>query len=126
MKRFTLTAENRAEVIPRIGEYLRALNCESPQNVVVDDRKESRRSCQNRLYWKWVSIIGDEVGYERQDMHDLLVYDILGMTTKTIHGKEIEALPSTHDMKVGDFSDYMERVSRFAANLGIRLPAEEV
>ena len=125
MKRFTLTAENRAEVIPRIGEYIKSLNCEKPQTVVVDERKETRRTRQNNLYFKWVKIIGDECGYEKPKMHDILVYDILGMETKIIHGKEVETLPSTRDMNVGDFSDYMERVSRFAANLGIRLPAEE-
>ena len=124
MKRFTITVENKSKVVQRILEFLMALNCEKPKIVVIDERKESRRSCQNRLYWKWVSIIGDDIGYERKDMHDVLVYDILGMITKTIHGKEVKSLASTHDLKVGEFSDYMERVNRFAANLGINLPSE--
>jgi len=126
MKRFSITNENRAEVMPRIGEYLKNLNCEKPHNVTIGEEKETRRSRQNRLYWKWVSIIGDDIGYERKDMHDVLVYDILGMITKTIHGKEVKSLASTHDLKVGEFSDYMERVNRFAANLGINLPSELV
>jgi len=123
-KRFTLTAENRAEVMPRIGDYLRVLKIDKPVSVVISERKETRRSQQNRLMWKWFTIIGDEIGYTRQEVHDLLIYDVLGMITKTIHGKEIETLASTHDLPVGDFADFLTRVKRFADNLNIRLPED--
>jgi len=125
MKRFTLTADNAETVIPAIGHYLRAVNLDKPLRIVIDDKKETRRSQQNRLYWKWISIIGDELGYERQTMHDVLVLELLGMVDKQIGDKTIQTLASTHDMNVGYFADYMERVSRFAAMQQIRLPAEE-
>ena len=125
MKRFTITADNADTVIPAIGKYLRALNLDKPKKVEVDEWKETRRSCANRLYWKWVSIIGDELGYERKEMHRELVYDLLGMETIEVGGKTVETLPSTHDMNVSDFSDYMEKVSRWAGKMQIRLPAEE-
>jgi len=126
IKRFTLTAENKEQVIPLIGQYLRNLDCTKPQSVVISDNKETRRSQQNRLYWKWVSIIGNELGYERQEMHDTLVFRLLGMVDKVILGKPVCMLASTHDMSVADFSDYMERVSRFAAEMNIKLPAEDI
>ena len=125
MKRFNITSDNAGIVIPAIGKYLRALNLDKPQRVTVDDKQETRRSQQNRLYWKWVSIIGDELGYGRQEMHEGLVLELLGMETKEIMGKTVEKLPSTSDLSVGDFSDYMEKVSMFAGRMQIRLPAEE-
>jgi len=123
-KRFTLTNDNRAEVIPRIGEYLKALNCEKPHSVIISERKETRRTQQNSLLWKWYSVIGDELGYTRDEIHDLLRYKILGMESKEIAGEAIETLPSTTKLSVGEFSEYMEQVSRFAASMNIRLPAE--
>lgn len=125
MKRFTLSSDNKDTVIPAIGQYLRALNLDKPHKVEIDDKKENRRTQQNRLYWKWVSIAGEELGYERQEMHDTLVLELLGMMTKEIAGKTVETMHSTHDMSVGDFSDYMEKVSRWAAKMHIRLPMEE-
>lgn len=125
MKRFTVTSDNADTVIPVIGKYLRAMNLEKPQKVTIDDKKENRRTQQNRLYWKWVSVIGDELGYERKQMHKELVYELLGMQTIEVGGKAEETLPSTHDMSVGDFSDYMEKVSLFAGRMQIRLPMEE-
>lgn len=125
LKRFTITADNADTVIPAIGKYLRALNLEKPQHLTIDDKKETRRTQQNRLYWKWVSIAGEELGYERAEMHDTLVLELLGMMTKEIGGKTIETMTTTHDMNVSDFSDYMEKVSRWAGKMQIRLPAEE-
>ena len=125
MKHFTMSSDNAETVIPAIGKYLRALNLDKPQRVTVDDRKENRRTQQNRLYWKWVSIIGEELGYERKEMHDILVLELLGMMTKEISGKTVETMTTTHDMNVGDFSDYMEKVSMWAGRMQIRLPAEE-
>lgn len=125
MKHFTITSDNAEAVIPSIGKYLRALNLDKPQRVVIDDRKENRRTQQNRLYWKWISIIGEELGYERKEMHDILVLELLGMMAKEISGKTVETMHTTHDMNVGDFSDYMEKVSMWAGRMQIRLPAEE-
>jgi len=124
MKRFNLTEGNADNVIPAIGHYLRAVNLDKPLLVTVSELKETRRSQANRLYWKWVSAIGNELGYEGPEMHDVLVLELLGMVYKQIGNKTIQTLASTRDMKVGDFSDYMESVSRFAAKQNIRLPAE--
>jgi len=49
MKRFILTAENRAEVIPRIGEFIRALDCEKPK--VVKFTEQTRTTEQNAKMW---------------------------------------------------------------------------
>lgn len=125
MKRFTVTQDNRDEVIPRIGIYLRALNCEKPQHVTVDDKKETRRTCQNALLWKWYGIIGGELGYTKDEIHNLMRFKHLGMQTVEIAGETIETLPSTTRLSVGEMSEYMESVSRFAGQMNIRLPMEE-
>jgi len=126
VKRFTITKDNRDEVIPRIGSYLRALNCEKPQYVKIDEKKETRRIGANNLYWKWVGVISQELGYNPAEMHIALVTEILGYDILEIMGRTITKPKETHTLSVADFSSYMEAVSRFAAEHGIRLPAEEI
>lgn len=44
-----------------------------------DRRKssKSRSSRQNSLYWKWVTIIGDNAGYTKDEMHNQIKRDYL-------------------------------------------------
>jgi len=126
MKCFTLTGDNRAQVIPIIGQYLRGLNCEKPQRVVVDDKKENRSRDQNDRLWVMYKIIGDELGYTKDEIHELMRYKHLGMQTKEVAGEFIEYVPSTTKLKVGEMCAYQDEIERWAGQYGIRLPAQEM
>jgi len=39
--------------------------------VIVKPHRTSRSSQQNSLYWMWNALIGDELGYTKDEMHDL-------------------------------------------------------
>ena len=44
----------------------------------VREAKDIRTNAQNRLYWKWIEIISDELGYEdKQEIHNILKYKFL-------------------------------------------------
>jgi len=82
---------------------------------------------QLRLYYKWVQIIGDELGYFKDDMDDLLrkKLDAPGVFYKDLGGLDCFRYSlSNADKK--QMSDYMDRVSIFAGSeLGIMLPHPE-
>ena len=125
IKKFRITSANRADVIPVIGQYLKALNCDEAVEVVVKPYKRNRNNDQNALYWKWITIIGNDLGYDKDEMHELLAYKFLGLEQKEIDGRKFEQIRSTTKLSVGGMSEYMERVQRWAAEMGVRLPSLE-
>ena len=41
--------------------------------IEVREAKDIRTNAQNRLWWKWIEIISDELGYEdKQEIHNIL------------------------------------------------------
>lgn len=88
--------------------------------VITITRKRPKRNLeQNALYWAWLAIIGDELGYERDELHFVFRKALIGSETGPL-GVEIPA--STTTLSVTGFTEYLEGVKRFAANQGIRLP----
>ena len=45
--------------------------------IEVREAKDIRTNSQNRLWWKWMEIISSEIGYEKQEIHDILKYKFL-------------------------------------------------
>jgi len=93
--------------------------------VVIRPHKRNRSLDQNALYWKWLQIIGDYLGYTKDEMHVLLRYKFLGHEEREIAGEKILVLPSTTKLNVGEMWDYLNDIERFALSLGIRLPSME-
>ena len=125
MKRFIIRPETKPQMTTTVTGYLQLLNITEPIEVVIKPYKRNRSQEQNRLYWKWVDIIGKELGYEKDEMHDILVFKFLGMVDKEIDGKKFEQLAETKKLKVGEMSDYLNSIERWVGELGIRLPAME-
>ena len=125
MKRFIIRPETKPQMTTTVTGYLQLLNITEPIEVVIKPYKRNRSQEQNRLYWKWVDIIGKELGYEKDEMHDILVFKFLGMVEKEIDGKKFEQLAETKKLKVGEMSDYLNSIERWVGELGIRLPAME-
>jgi uncharacterized membrane-anchored protein YitT (DUF2179 family) len=73
--------------------------------IEIKDDKESRSVKQNRLYWEWVSVIGGELGYTKDETHVML--------------------RSTTKLKVKEFKDYLEQIDILMSEYGIILPRPE-
>ena len=89
---------------------------------IVKD-KPKRSAVQNKLYFSWVAIIGSELGYSKQETHLLLADKFLGkieFTTKK--GIAISQIKSTTDLKVAEFSEYLNDIDFFIGEYGINLP----
>jgi hypothetical protein len=113
MKNFqVVNNEDRGRVI----NYLKAINIEKPLSVSIKLYKPNRSDAQNRLYWKWLKIMGDDLGYTDKEMHDLMRDQFLGYTETVVMEKTIKQLVSTADLKVKPFADYLRQIEIFAAS----------
>lgn len=109
--------------------------------VTITDKKPSRSVAQNAIYWQWLNLIGTEIGYSKDEMHDqtkerLLLpimlesparypqaLDVADMMAIAPHKKRIIlSLISTTALTVHHFAQYLNEVEAFAGNMGIRLP----
>ncbi len=94
--------------------------------IEIKEDKDSRSVKQNRLYWEWISVIGNELGYTKDETHMILRDKFLGYNeVTTALGETIRELKSTTKLKVGEFKEYLEQIDMFVAEWGIILPRPE-
>ena len=99
---------------------------EKPYNIFnyrLTVQKSKRSDAQNRLYWYWVDILAKEVGYAKNEMHLVLADKFLPkieFTTKG--GKQISQIPSTRELNIEEFIDYICEIEMFSGEWGIKLP----
>lgn len=97
-------------------------------NVTLEVKKvkRTRNILQNALYWVWVHQLAEFVGSSDKEMHETLKSmfrnEIRYITNpETGEVKELTIIKSTTTMTVSEFSEYMQRVQQFGAELGIVL-----
>ena len=94
--------------------------------ISIDRDILTRSGAQNKLLWMWNKIIGDEIGHNKDDMHDKLVRKLLGTVDSTdLDGNITSRAIETKKLKVAEMKDYLEEVDRFVAEFGIILPRPE-
>jgi hypothetical protein len=125
-KRFILKDTNRLELPHTVAQWLLALSKDAlPYEIVAKPYRRNRRIEQNDFYWTLLTHISQETGYTKDDLHDMMRYKFLGMQQKEVAGVNIEYLPSTTKLKVGEMADYLTQIEQWASQLGIWLPARE-
>lgn len=126
IKRFIIKPESRHHIAHSVHQWLLAQADEHlPLEVSIKPYKRNRSTEQNALYWSLLSVISQETGYTKDDLHDMLRNKFLGMQVKEIAGEQVQYLPSTTKLKVGEMADYITQIEAWSAQLGIRLPAWE-
>lgn len=124
MKKFRLTPENKDTVINSAIEFIKVIEVTFPIEIVIKPYRKNRSLEQNEYYWVVLTHISSETGHSKEDLHDMLRNKFLGMQTKSVCNEEIQYLPSTRKLKVGEMADYITQIEAWAALLGIRLPAK--
>lgn len=93
-----------------------------PLEVIVRRHQDTRSRDQNALYWAWLHVIGDELGYSAEEVHEAFKQKYLQHINIDLADYRYHVTPSTARLPVADFAAYMDKVSAWAANQGIRLP----
>tara|TARA_R110002012_G_scaffold59425_1_gene155396 strand:+ start:1597 stop:1977 length:381 start_codon:yes stop_codon:yes gene_type:complete len=112
--------DNKAEFIDSVGRM------EDGVRVVVEIREAEnvRTNQQNKLWWSWMSIIGDELGYGKQEIHDICKYRFL-LREEIIDGEIHQSLKSTTTLTKKEFKKLTQDVYYWANDtFNINLPNE--
>lgn len=86
--------------------------------------KENRSIEQNYYYWKLLSIIANQIGYEKEEMHEIFKYKFLRRTRENeITGELYDYIKSTKKLKIPEFTEYINKIKRYVdIELQIKLP----
>ena len=52
-----------------VNDFFKANPDVGVATIYIIKDKPKRSSVQNKLYWSWVSIIGNELGYSKEETH---------------------------------------------------------
>lgn len=78
--------------------------------------KSPRSTKQNRAYFGLVvKMIGDHLGYDKEEMHHALAMHFLGYDVIDIGGVNVKVPKSTKLLSTVEFNEYVEKVQRWAA-----------
>ena len=113
----------------RVGALVAGLSPDSgPWEVVIKKWRKQRTLSQNALYWKWLEIIGGEVGEDKDELHDIFREKFLPWEIVEVCGVKKKRLTRTSDpdFVTNHMAAYMTHIERFAnTELGILLPHPE-
>lgn len=90
--------------------------------AVIREHKSKRSLQQNALYWKWLSIIGNHIGSDKDEMHRTFAIRFLGPELFVVDGKQYVGAKSTTKLSTKEFSEYMDMIHATAMELGLTLP----
>ena len=90
----------------------------------LSENKDYRTNSQNKLWWRYMEILGLELGYTKNEMHDIAKLKFLERE-RIEDGLKIKYLKSTTALTKKEFRDLIESVIIWAAStFSINLPNE--
>ena len=91
--------------------------------IRIEKLKSKRSIQQNRYWWLAMTILGNELGYSKEETHELMKFKFLKrerVIEKT--GEILEYIESTTTLNKSDFADMVTDMVRWAASMGIVIP----
>ena len=120
MTSYKVTSEEELENVRRqIGE----LDLSNAWEIEVKPFQFNRSVEQNKRYWKLIEELGNFLGYDVGEMHELMKYKFLSYKQEML-GDEMVVIPSTSKLTIKEFVEYLSKVERFASELGFQLKGD--
>lgn len=95
-----------------------------PLEVVIRQHHSKRSLDQNARYFAILAIIGAELGYGSEELHEAFKREFLPHRTIMLGNQQHVVSASSARLTVRDFGEYMDRIEAWAAQQGIQLPAK--
>ena len=96
--------------------------CDKPVYVIIRQHRKQRTTRQGRYYFGVVvPLIAEYCGYEKQEMHELLAMRFLRIEDDPVTGSPRRK--HTPETNTKEFAEFTESCIRFAAELGVYVPA---
>ena len=130
-------------IVSNLVYFVRHLNQGRKWRVVISENKPDRSAAQNRLYWVFVTIIGQALGYSKDEMHEefklrhlvpIMLRDdehfnaLLERVKQAADGGVMRSfvhLLSTTHLSLAQFAEYLRDIELFAISMSITLPAKD-
>jgi hypothetical protein len=117
MIKLKVTSEEELEHARRqIGE----LDLSKQWDIKIEEFKSNRSTAQNKRYWRLINELGSFLGYEPEEMHQMMKYKYLSYKQEML-GDEMVVIPTTSQLTIKEFIEYCNNVERFAVGLGFTL-----
>lgn len=94
-----------------------------PVEVEIRPYVPKRSNLANRYYWEILSQAAEQTGYTKDELHLFMRHKFLGANQKLIFEQNFNMLPSTTDLNVKDFSNYVRSVETFILESGFTISA---
>lgn len=92
--------------------------------VTVAQVKDKRTNMQNALYWVYIKILGDALGYYKDEVHEIVKFKFLKkQVVNEDSGEILEYIGSTTGLSRAEFGELIDRMVQWAAEMKIELPA---
>lgn len=130
-------------VLSAMTNFVRHLRPDKKWKVVISENKPDRSAAQNRLYWVYVTIIGQTLGYSKEEMHEvfkrrhlvpIMLRDDEHFNALLVRVKKaaddgvmrsfVRLLSTTH-LSLAQFAEYLRDIELFAISMSITLPAKD-
>ena len=103
-------------------DYIRGIEDGTKVEVEITETPDVRTNKQNKLWWAWMQIIGNELGYSKNETHDILKYKFL-LREEIIEGETNQYIKSTATLTKTEFNKLTKDVYFWANDtLNINLP----
>jgi len=122
-KSIKITTESERE---SFLSYFKALSLAKPLSVDIKLYRRNRSASQNKLMWLWLQVIGDDLGYTKDETyHEMSELYLPVITMRRFDGKKQETRLTTSKLNSKEFTDFLNNIELFAAGMGIILPHPE-
>jgi hypothetical protein len=99
----------------RLLDFIRVMSLDKPWQFTWGLYKRNRSLEQNKLYWKWIGEICVTRGWGKNVVHEALRDNFISPRFEEGPNGLQEYRPSTKDLNTAEMSEYLEKVSAFAA-----------
>lgn len=98
-------------------------------HITIDLLKSKRSEQQNKYWWAVVTILSKEIGYTKNELHEILKFKFL-KRSKIVEstGEALEYIESTTKLNKSDFADMTSELIRWSAetfNVILPIPGEQ-
>ena len=112
------------------SRYIDSLDLTSGKVEVIVrpySNKNQRSVDQNNRYWHMIRQASNESGYTVNELHTIMIMEVLGMQEVTsLKGETREVPIQTSSLTVAQFGEYMDQVESVLITAGIYYPQPEI
>ena len=112
------------------SRYIDSLDLTSGKVEVIVrpySNKNQRAVDQNNRYWHMIRQASNESGYTVNELHTIMIMEVLGMQEVTSLKGETHSVPiQTSGLTVAQFGEYMDQVESVLVSAGIYYPQPEI